>query len=169
MPTIDRNRIARFPVIVRKDWRKLLEDDMRRKFLPSVIKPGLRIERIVVARAHGIIPIPTAQLPSRRMIGEENARSSRGRSFRLLKHRELIGVRGAIFVYTGFNVPPGKIASESPGKGPCAESAHRRTLPETVVNVARIQGWFFRAGIVQRLPDGALPRRFGNLFAAPCG
>src|SRR5258708_1821786 len=141
---------------------------MRREFLPSVVKPRLRIERVVIARAHGIIPIPTAELAYRRRISEQNPSRSRGRSLRLLKHRELIGVHRAIFVHTGFNVPPRKIASESPGKRPCAESAHRRTLPETVINVARIQSWFFRAGIFQRLPDGALPGHFGNFFAAPC-
>src|ERR1700746_4113058 len=109
---------------------------MSRKFLPSAIKPGLRIKRVGVAPVQEIIPIPTAQLASRRMIGEENLRCSRGRTLRLLKHRELIGVHLAMFVYTGFQVTPPKIASESLGT---RLSARRQTLPETVINVARIK------------------------------
>ena len=141
---------------------------MRRKFLPPVVKPRLRIERVIVARAHGIIPLPTAQLASRRMVGEKNACGSCGRALGLLKHRELIGIHRVIFVYAGFDVPSRKIASEGSGKRACPESAHRRTLPETVIDVTRVQRRFFCAGIFQRLPDGTLPSCFGDVFAAPC-
>src|ERR1700676_514278 len=101
------------------------------------------------------------------MTGEENPRGSCGSSLRLLKHRELIGIDGAISVHAGFNVPAGKITSKGAGKRPCAESAHGCALPETVINVARIQSWFFGAGIFQRLPDGALPSGVGDFGAAP--
>ena len=141
---------------------------MRWKFLPVVVKSRLRIDRVLVGCAHGLIPLPTSQLASRWMVGENNACGSCGRALGLLKHRELIGIHRVIFVYAGFDVPSRKIASEGSGKRACPESAHRRTLPETVIDVTRVQRRFFCAGIFQRLPDGTLPSCFGDVFAAPC-
>ncbi len=58
VPAVDRDRVARFFVIVGKHGRKLFQHDMGRESVPLVIVPGLWKERGVLARAHGVVPLP---------------------------------------------------------------------------------------------------------------
>src|SRR6202023_3174928 len=51
VPAVDGDGVTGLLVIVRKDGRELLDGDVRGKFLPAVIKPGLRIKSVVITGA----------------------------------------------------------------------------------------------------------------------
>src|SRR5260370_15862075 len=110
-PAVDSDGVAGLLVIVRKDGRELLDGDVRGKFFPTVIEPGLWAESVVIARADWIVPIPGTQGVIRRMSGSENFRDAIRVAFGFLKHCELIGTDGLVFVDSGFHVPASEIAA----------------------------------------------------------
>jgi hypothetical protein len=71
------------------------------------------------------------------------------------KHRELVRWNILIFVDSRFHMPALKIAAIRAGECAGAESADRRTLPETVINVSKLR--FAAARIRWRLPDRDAP------------
>src|SRR5260370_682901 len=58
VPAVDGYRVAGLFIIVRKDGRELLDGHVRGEFFPAIVEPRFGIERVVVAGADGIVPIP---------------------------------------------------------------------------------------------------------------
>src|SRR5712692_9018049 len=80
-----------------------------------------------------------------------------------LKHGELIGPDGLVFVDAGFHVPAREITAIGARKCSGAETTDGSALPEAVVDVAGAERGLFCAGIGQRRADGTLPRSLGNV------
>jgi hypothetical protein len=83
-----------------------------------------------------------------------------------LEHGELIGPDGLVFVDAGFHVPAGKVSAIGAGESAGSETADGGALPETVVDVAGVEGGLFCAGIFEGLTDGALPGGFGDVVVS---
>src|SRR5260370_34277566 len=126
VPAVDSDGIAGFLVIAGKDGRKLLDGHVRGKFLPAVIEPRLRIESVIITRAHRIVPVPGAQRMIRGMSGSENFRDAIRIAFGFLKHRKLIGPHGLVFVDPRLPVPAGEGPTVSTPATAVAKASHRR-------------------------------------------
>ncbi len=87
-------------------------------------------------------------------------------AFRLLKHRELIGIHWLIFVDGSFDVPAREIAAIAAGKRSCSQAANGNTLPIAIVDIS---GNPCDSGVRQGETQRALPCRFWNCIAGPCG
>jgi len=98
-----------------------------------------------------------------RMRGGENFRNTIFVAIGFLKHRELIGPDGLVFVHSGLHVPAGEVAAIGTRERAGAKAADGRALPKTVVDMASVEGGLFCAGIFEGLADGALPGGFGTL------
>src|SRR5271154_1336090 len=162
VPAIDRYRVTRLFIIVRKDGRELLKHHMRGKFIVTIVEPGFGIERGVVAGAHGIVPLPGAEGVAGGTRSGEHLGETRGIPFGFLKHRELIGPHGLIFMNTGLQVPPSKIPAIGARESSGAETANGRALPVAVINVVGGQRDLFGARARKWFSDGALPSSARN-------
>src|SRR6266849_4982324 len=96
------------------------------------------------------------------MRGGEHFGDASGCAFGLLKHGELVGPHGLIFVDTGFDVPAGEITAIGSRESSGAETADRGALPETVIDVSGVEGSFFCAGVLEWKADGPFPGGLGN-------
>src|SRR5260370_30839499 len=143
-PAVDGDGVAGFLVIVRKDGRELRDGDVRGKFFPTVIEPGLWVESVVIARADWIVPIPGTQGVIRRMSGGENFRDAIRIAFGFLKHRKLIGPDGLVFVDAGFHVPASEVAAIGTRESAGAKTADGRALPKTIVDMAGVERCLLR-------------------------
>ena len=72
MPAVNGYGIAAFAVVVGEDGGELLERHMRGQLIPAVVVPRLRVERIICARAYGVVPLPGVQILILGMIGEQH-------------------------------------------------------------------------------------------------
>ena len=113
---------------------------MRGKLIPLVVIPGLGIERGVFALANGIVPLPTAQSLVGWMIRHQDTSRALWLTVSLLKHCELIGVNGHVFVNASLDMPTGKVAAVASREGPRSESSDRCTLPIAIIDIARDSG-----------------------------
>ncbi len=160
MPPVDRDWIAGFAIVVRENGRKLFQNDVSREIFPTVVVPGLGIERVIVAGADRIIPLPTVQRPATRMVRRQHPGNACRRSFHPLIHGELIGVESLVLVDARFKVPPGKVSCVGTSECARSESADRRALPITVVDDLKIS--FLGARMAQRFANSSFPGRFRN-------
>src|SRR3981189_3654281 len=128
MPAIHGDRIAGLAGVVGENRRELLQGDMRRKFCPGIVVPGLRVERVVSARADGIIPLPGAEVVIFWMIRKEDLGDAFGRALGFLVNAKLVGVNGFVFMYAGFQMPARKIAAVGARESAGAETADRHPL-----------------------------------------
>src|SRR5467141_2570045 len=168
MPAIYGDRQAGFAVVIGENRRELLQGDMSRQFFPTVVVPGLRVERVVSARADGIIPLPGAEVLIFGMIGEEHLGDAFRCALGFLVNGELVGVNRFVFMYASLQVPAGKIAAVGAGEGAGAETADRRSLPVTVVNQVGQLG-LACTGVGERLANASLPGDFRNRISRPQG
>src|SRR5262249_39761711 len=106
---------------------------------------------------------PGSQFSLWRFSSKKNFRDAFRIAFGFLKHSELVGVDGLVFMKAGLDVPACKVAAIRTGKSSGSKSADGSTLPETVVNMATVEGGLFCARVFQWLSDGALPSNFGNI------
>src|SRR5229473_5269605 len=97
------------------------------------------------------------------MRGGENLGHALGVALGFLKHGELIGPDGLVFVDAGFHVPAREITAIGARKCSGAETTDGSALPEAVVDVAGVERGLFCSGIGQRRADGTLPRSLGNV------
>src|ERR1700722_6127894 len=81
----------------------------------------------------------------------------------LLKHCELIARHRDVFVDSGFNVPACEVATVGARECARAESANRRALPITVVDVGFVLA---NAGIVERFAERTSPGDLRDFVAA---
>jgi hypothetical protein len=95
---------------------------------------------------------------------KQNSRRAGIVAFGFLKHRKLIGIYGLVAVNARLQMPAGKIAAKGSRKSSRAESANRRTLPISVINVAAIERGLACPAIFQGLANRSLPRSFGDLI-----
>src|ERR1700694_819786 len=147
MPAIHSDWIAGFAVVVGENRRDLLQGDVRRQFVPTIVVPGLRVERVVSAGTDGIIPLPGAEVFIFGMISEEDLGDAFRGTLGFFVNGKLVGVNGFVFVYAGFQVPAGKIAAVGAGESAGAKTADRRALPITVVDqVVQLRLWGGRGG-----------------------
>ena len=58
MPAVNGDGKAALAIIVRQHGRELLKHNVSGKFLPAIVVPGLGIERIIIAGADRVIPLP---------------------------------------------------------------------------------------------------------------
>src|SRR6266436_9689522 len=93
----------------------------------------------------------------------EHLGDASGCAFGLLKHGELVGPHGLIFVDTGFDVPAGEVTAIGSRESSGAETADRGALPETVVDVTGVEGRLFCAGVLEWKADGTFPGGLGNV------
>src|ERR1019366_5757097 len=168
MPAVHRDRIAGFAVVAGENRRKLLQGDVRRQFVPTVVVPGLRVKRVVSSRADGIVPLPGAEVLIFGMIREENLGDAFRRALGFFVDGELVGVNGFVFVYAGLQVPARKVAAVGAGEGAGAKTADRRALPVTVVNQI-VQYGLACAGVGEWLANASLPGDFWNRVSRPQG
>src|SRR5450755_3511254 len=138
MQPVDRNRITRLLVVIRKYRRILLHDHVSGELIPPVVVPGLWIESGIVARAHWIVPTPTRQVAIMRMIRRQHPRGSMSITVRLLKHGELIRIAHFIFVNTRLHMPAREVSAIRPRKGAGAEPADRCSLPVPIIDIAGV-------------------------------
>src|SRR5260370_20573870 len=96
------------------------------------------------------------------MRGGENLGHALGVALGFLKHGELIGPDGLVFVDAGFNVPAREVTAIGARKCSGAETTDGSALPEAVVDVAGVERGLFCSGICQRRADRTLPRGLGN-------
>src|SRR6202521_3432026 len=134
MPAIHSDWIASFAVVIGENRRELLQGDVSRQFVPTIVVPGLRVERVVSAGTDGIIPLPGAEVFIFGMISEQDLGDAFRGALGFFVNGKLIGVNSFVFVYAGFQVPAGKIAAVGAGESAGAKTADRRALPITVVD-----------------------------------
>src|SRR6202166_4276322 len=134
MPAIYGDRIAGFAVVIGENRRELLQGDVRRQFVPTIVVPGLWVERVVGAGTDGIVPLPGAEVFIFGMISKEDLGDAFRGALGFLVNGKLVGVNSFVFMYAGLQVPAGKIAAVSARKGAGPKTADRRALPITVVD-----------------------------------
>ena len=166
MPAIYGDRIAGFAVVVGENRGELLQGDVRRQFVPSIVVPGLGVECVVSARTNGIIPFPGTELLILGMIGEEDLRDALRGAVGFLVNGKLVGVNSFVFMYAGFQVPARKIAAVGARERAGAKTADRRALPVTVVDQI-VQCGLAGAGMSERLANASLPGDFRNRISRP--
>ena len=168
MPAINRHGVAGLAVVLRYHGRKLLQRHMCREALPLVVKPGLGEKRIVVARAHRVIPLPRGQFAALWLSVHQHLRHAFRVSLRLLEHRELIGVHRLIFMDRRLDVPACKVPAIAARERARPQPSHRNTLPVAVIDVARrprltrvlerqTRGRFQAASGIFACPQAAIP------------
>src|SRR6266851_3455131 len=97
------------------------------------------------------------------MSSGENFRNAIRIAFGFLKHGELIGPNGLVFVDAGFHVPAGEVAAISARESAGAKTADGRALPKAIVDMAGVERGLFRAGVFEGRTDGALPGCLGDV------
>ncbi len=137
MPSINRDGVTGLAIVVRHHGRKLFQRYVSREALPLVVKPGLREKRIVVARAHRVIPLPCGQFAALWLPVHKHLRHAFRVSLRLLEHRELIGVHRLILMDGRLDVPTCKVPAIAARERARSQPSHRNALPVAVINVAR--------------------------------
>src|ERR1700735_5477238 len=105
------------------------------ELVPAIVEPGFGIQGVVVAGAHGVIPLPRGQFAVLRLSIHQRLRHTMSVAFRLLEHGELIGVYRLILMDAGLDVPAGEVSAIAARKCACPETADRNTLPVAVVDV----------------------------------
>ena len=133
---------------------------MRREFLPAIVVPGLRVERIIITGPNRIIPVPGIK---RSLLGMRRGQRLRDAfaALGLLIHRKLVCPDGLIFVHATLDVPAREISAIGARECSRPEAAHRSALPIAVVDHARCgEGRLASAGIIEWLANAALPGRF---------
>src|SRR5438477_7749939 len=132
------------------------------EFVPLVITPGLWKKRGVLAGAYGVVPLPAGELAIAGMIGHEHTCGSTGFAGNLLKHGELVGRYGNVFVDTALDMPAREIAAIGARECAGAESADWDALPVAVVDVGFV---FADTRIFERLPERSAPGNFRDFVA----
>src|SRR5260370_22912408 len=166
MPAIHSDWIAGFAVVVGENRRELLQGDVRRQFVPTIVVPGLRVERVVSAGTDGIIPLPGAEVFIFGMISEEDLGDALRGALEFFVNGKLVGVNSFVFVEAGFQVPAAKIAAVGAGESAGAKTAARRALPVTVVDQVvqlRLAGAPVGARVAHRPP----PHGFRDSVSPP--
>jgi hypothetical protein len=162
VPAVDRDGIAALLVVVGENRRELLEHHVGREPAPSVVVPGLRIESVVVAGAHGIVPLPSLELAVPRMVGQQGLSDALGVTLGSLVHGELVRGHRLVLVDAGLDVPAGEVSAIGAGERAGSEPPDGRALPVAVVDVARALGRRASARVGERLADGTLPGHLGD-------
>ena len=165
MPPINRHGVAGLAVVLGHHGRKLLQRHVSREALPLVVKPGLGEKRIVVARAHRVIPLPCGQFAALWLPVHQHLRHSFRVPFRLLEHRELIGVHRLIFMDRRLDVPARKVSAIAARERARPQPSHRNALPVAVIDVARRPRL---ARVLERQTQGPFPGGFRNSRLSPC-
>src|ERR1700694_5364443 len=168
MPAIHSDWIASCAVVIGDNRRELLQGDVSRQFVPTIVVPGLRIERVVSAGTDGIIPLPGAEILTFGMIRQEHLGDTFRGALGFLINGKLIGVNSFVFMNAGFQVPAGKIAAVGAREGAGPKTADRRALPITVVDQV-VQLGLACAGIGERLAHASLPGDSWNRVSRPQG
>src|SRR5689334_20142726 len=106
------------------------------------------------------IPLPRRQLAIGRSIGGQYLSIRRGIVLALREYAELVCSNTLILVHAGLQVPAFKFPSIRAGKGAGSKPADWSSLPVTVINHA-LNFRLLSAGVFERQPDRATPRRFG--------
>src|ERR1700693_4111992 len=156
MPAIHSDWIASFAVVIGENRRELLQGHVSRQFVPTIVVPGFRVERVVSAGTDGIIPLPGAEVFIFGMISEEDLGDAFRGALGFFVNGKLIGVNSFVFVYAGFQVPAGKIAAVGAG-----ESAGAKTADQVVQ--LRLAG----ARVGERLANASLPGDLRNRVSRP--
>src|ERR1700686_1787502 len=166
MPAIYGDRITGFAVVIGENGRELLQGDVRWQFVPTVVVPGLRVERVVSARTDGIIPLPGVEVLIFGMIAEEGLGDPFRCALGFLVKGKLVGVNSFVFVNAGLQVPAGKVAAVGARECAGAKTADRRPLPITLVDKIGELG-LAGAGVGERLANASLPGDFRNRVSRP--
>src|SRR5689334_9793718 len=111
------------------------------------------------------IPFPGSQLVIGGSICGEYLGIRRGIALALGEYAELVCANTFILVHAGLQVPAFKFPPIRAGKGACSKPANWSSLPVTVINHA-LNFRLLSAGVLERQPDRATPRRFGYRVTA---
>src|SRR5580704_7724282 len=145
MPAVHGDGVTGLFVVIGEDGRKLLEQYVGRKLVGAIVEPRFWIERVIIAVASRVVPIPGVEATAVGVGSGQDLGEGFGCALRLLEHGELIHIDGLIFVDTTFQVPAGKVTAVGAGKGPGTEAADGRSLPEAIID--DIERGLLRAGI----------------------
>ena len=161
MPAIYSDGVARFAVVIGNDGRKLLQRYVGGKAVPLVVEPRFREEGIIIARANGVVPLPIGEFAALRLAVHQHLGYTPCVAFRLLEHRELIGIHRLIFMDAGLDVPACEIAAITARERACTKATHGDALPIAVINITDIAR---HPGILERKSQGPLPCGIWNTF-----
>src|ERR1700682_6850291 len=111
MPAIHSDWIASFAVVIGENRRELLQGDVRRQFVPTIVVPGLRVERVVSAGADGIIPLPGTEVFIFGVISEQDLGDAFRGALGFLVNGKLVGVNSFVFMDASLQMPARKVAA----------------------------------------------------------